>query len=212
MDTMTEDTTAHDTRADHQVQAWSHEPPDTDPIDYPPTGPVRIDDGRRPLPVALQSLLILVGAGAVAVLSYAATAGPHPAPGAPPAGSTPRTTQATTATLPPPPPQVVTTTVTAPPPPPAARVPEEPPTAVPHGSADEFFLAAVQQQGIEIVNPAQAIAFGHSICDVLDNGHHPTTMAVAWVEQAQHPEATVKQMEGVVLAANSNYCPQVRTP
>lgn len=213
MDTMTEDTTAHETHAAHQVHAWSHELPDTDPIDYPPTGPVRYDDdGRRPLPMALQSLLLLVGAGALAVGAYAATGGHHPAPGAPPAASAPSTTQAPTTPLPPPPP--VTTTVTAPPPPPlpppAARAPE--PAPVPHGSADEFFLAAVQQQGVVITNPAQVIAVGHSICETLDNGYHPTTMAVAFVIQAQHPQFTVKQIEGVVLAANSNYCPQVHTP
>jgi Protein of unknown function (DUF732) len=85
-----------------------------------------------------------------------------------------------------------------------------PPAPMPAPDPDAAFLAAVQRDGVLVVNPMRLIANAHTACTLLSNGLTPDRV----VDELTPPifQRSRPVMEVVVAEANAAYCPDAGAP
>ncbi len=71
-------------------------------------------------------------------------------------------------------------------------------------SADDAFLADIENAGIAFDDPDAAVSGAHAVCDALDEGYAPEDIAV---EILSVNDITVKQAAQIVVASVGAYCP-----
>ena len=73
-------------------------------------------------------------------------------------------------------------------------------------TADDQFLATLQQQGIGFGTTGSAIGVAHHVCDALGQGMEPSDITTNAV--AANPRITNQTALVIVVAAAQSYCPQ----
>ena len=73
-------------------------------------------------------------------------------------------------------------------------------------AADEQFLSALQQQGIEVGSPQSAVKVAHNVCNALGEGTQPREISQQLV--SANPGMSQESSLNFIVDAVQSYCPQ----
>ncbi len=77
-------------------------------------------------------------------------------------------------------------------------------------STDDAFIAALENYGIDVNEPATTIAHGHAVCAGLDKGQDTSLLALKLIKDTALNLSTSRQAGFFVGASVAAYCPQYR--